>query len=275
MGKKMATVKQVRIYPANRQQMETAISSAKDPELKKAYTEMLEGCLEHPDQWDWYATEATKLALEWAFSQSGVMAVEAETDPDNIASQKVVEKCGFNATGIIGEEGPRFIVYKEIEIRRATGEELLALWGYQEFDAASPTTKFFYNNITTSNADFWTLDKNGELIAELYVFFNLADKDFADGKTTAYLCAFRVKPEYRGKGKGTQLMMAVLKDLKDRGFRNVTIGVGSDEPQNYRLYQRLGFNTKIKDCYYDPCGMDENMQPKYEETVWWLLQKDL
>ena len=157
MGKKMATAKQVRIYPANRQQMETAIASAKDPELKKAYTEMLEGCLKYPEKWDWYAmwmienedgihigdlcfkgyedgknpevgygindefqgrgyaTEATKLALEWAFSQSGVMAVEAETDPDNIASQKVLEKCGFNATGTIGEEGPRFIVYKEID----------------------------------------------------------------------------------------------------------------------------------------------------------------
>ena len=70
-------------------------------------------------------------------------------------------------------------------------------------------------------------------------------------------------------------MMAVFENLKDRGYSNVTIGVGSDEPQNYRLYQRLGFNTKIKDCHYDPCCMDENMQPKYEETVWWLLQKEL
>ncbi len=32
---------------------------------------------------------------------------------DNIASQKILEKCGFKATGEIGEEGPGFIVYKE------------------------------------------------------------------------------------------------------------------------------------------------------------------
>ncbi len=152
---------------------------------------------------------------------------------------------------------------------------MLALWGYQEYATASPTAKFFYNNITTCNADFWTMDKDGELIAELYAFFCLDDNDFADGKNTAYLCAFRVKPEYRGKGNGSQLMTAVFENLKDRGYSNVTIGVGSDEPQNYRLYRRLGFNTKIKDCHYDPCGMDENMQPKYEETVWWLLQKEL
>ena len=160
-------------------------------------------------------------------------------------------------------------------IRKATAGEMLALWGYKEFDTASPTARFFYNNIITGNADFWTIDNDGELIAELYVFFNLSDRDFADGKTTAYLCAFRVKPEYRGNGNGSQLMTTVLMDLKEKGYSKATIGVGSDEPQNYRLYQRFGFNTKIKDCHYDPCGMDEKMKPKYEDTVWWLLQKEL
>ena len=29
------------------------------------------------------------------------------------ASQEQMEKCGFLATGEIGEEGPRFIIYKE------------------------------------------------------------------------------------------------------------------------------------------------------------------
>ena len=151
----MTTAKRIKIFPADSQQMEDVIASAKDPELKKAYTEMLEGCLGHPEQWDWYAmwiienedgihvgdlcfkgvedgknpeigygideefqgrgyaTEAVELALAWAFSHAGVAAVEAETDPDNVASQKVLAKCGFKPTGTIGEEGPRFIVYKE------------------------------------------------------------------------------------------------------------------------------------------------------------------
>lgn len=160
-------------------------------------------------------------------------------------------------------------------IRKATGEEMLALWGYQEASTASPTATFFYNNITTGNAVFWTLDNDGELIGELYVFFDLEDKDFADGKNTAYLCAFRVKKEYRGQGNGSRLMATVLAELKEIGFRNVTIGVGCDEPQNIRLYRRFGFNTKIKDCHYDPCAIDENMLPQYEDTAWWLLQKGL
>lgn len=151
----MTATKRIRIFPADRQQMEDIISSAEESELQKAYMEMLNGCLEHPKEWNWYAiwiieneegvhigdlcfkgyedgknpeigygindefqgkgyaTEAVKLALEWAFNHSGVEAVEAETNLNNIASQKVLEKCGFKATGTIGVEGPRFIVYRE------------------------------------------------------------------------------------------------------------------------------------------------------------------
>ena len=59
-----------------------------------------------------YATEAVSAVLEWAFSHPEVAAVEAETDPDNIASRRVLEKCGFALNGIIGEEGPRWTVSK-------------------------------------------------------------------------------------------------------------------------------------------------------------------
>ena len=150
----MVDKERVRIYSADKEQMESRIAKEKDPELKEAYKEMLQGCLEHPDQWNWYAmwrienengnhvgnlcfkgleknknpeigygiydefqgrgyaTEAAKLALRWAFEHPEVEAVEAETAPDNAASQRVLEKCGFKPTGIIGDEGPRYILCK-------------------------------------------------------------------------------------------------------------------------------------------------------------------
>ncbi len=160
-------------------------------------------------------------------------------------------------------------------IRKAGGEEMLKLWGFPDESTASPTAKFFYRNICSGNAVFWTVDNDGELIGELYVFLNLEDKNFANGDNTAYLCAFRVKEEYRGQGLGSRLMNAALSELKETGFHTATIGVGSDKPLNIQLYHRFGFNTKVKDCHYDPCGMDENSQPEYEEEAWWLLSKDL
>jgi len=146
----MLETKRLRIYPATREQMEASIESERDEELKKAYSEMLEGCLQHPGQWEWYAmwmielkngthvgdlcfkgldsngvaeigygildeyqghgyaTEAVRAVVDWAFQHPDVTSLEAEAAPDNLASKRVLEKCGFVPDGKIGEEGPRF-----------------------------------------------------------------------------------------------------------------------------------------------------------------------
>ena len=57
-----------------------------------------------------YMTEAVQAMTRWAFAQQDVDFVEAETDPDNRASQRILEKCGFVPTGKTGEEGPRFVL---------------------------------------------------------------------------------------------------------------------------------------------------------------------
>ena len=157
-------------------------------------------------------------------------------------------------------------------IRKADCKEMLALWGYGDADQAPPTARFFYGNISSGNAIFWTVENGGELIGELYVFLDLEYKDFADGKDRAYLCAFRVKKEYRGQGIGSRMMESALADLKARGFKRATIGVS--EERNKKLYRRMGFDTKIKDCYFDPCARDAQMRPE-PDAGFWLLSKDL
>ena len=54
-------------------------------------------------------TEAVAAMVRWASQQPGVLSVEAETEPDNIASRRVLEKAGFVPKGVIGAEGPRYI----------------------------------------------------------------------------------------------------------------------------------------------------------------------
>ena len=51
----MMETKHLKIYPASREQMETFIAAQSVEVLKEAYTQMLDGCLAHPDQWEWYA----------------------------------------------------------------------------------------------------------------------------------------------------------------------------------------------------------------------------
>lgn len=55
-----------------------------------------------------YATEAVALILAWAFEQPGVKRVTAQTDPENMISQKVLAKNGFVRDGD-GDEGPMFV----------------------------------------------------------------------------------------------------------------------------------------------------------------------
>ena len=56
-----------------------------------------------------YTTEAVQAMTQWAFSNAKVVFVEAETEPENKASQRVLEKCGFTLNGE-GKEGPRFVL---------------------------------------------------------------------------------------------------------------------------------------------------------------------
>lgn len=147
----MIETNRLKIYAASRDVMEEFIKLQTVEELKTAYTEVLEGCLKYPEQWEWYAiwmidlkdgthigelsfkgidlngvveigygvsteyegkgyaTEAVSAIVHWAIQQPEVTRVEAETEFENGASQRVLEKSGFIATGIIGTEGPRFV----------------------------------------------------------------------------------------------------------------------------------------------------------------------
>ncbi len=53
-------------------------------------------------------SEAVAALAEWASRQPGVTRVLAQTEPDNLASQRVLVKAGFAADGTLGDEGPLF-----------------------------------------------------------------------------------------------------------------------------------------------------------------------
>ena len=147
----MMETARLKIHILSDEEMERFIRTQTDEELIKAYKEMLQGSVEHPEHRAWYAiwaierpdgtpvgdlcfkgppekgaveigygilaeqqgkgyaTEAVGAAVNWALRQTDVICVEAETEPDNRASQRVLGKCGFVPNGVLGEEGPRFV----------------------------------------------------------------------------------------------------------------------------------------------------------------------
>jgi ribosomal protein S18 acetylase RimI-like enzyme len=54
--------------------------------------------------------------------------------------------------------------------------------------------------------------------------------------------AISVHKEYRGQGIGTELMKAVLKELKAQGYDRTSLSVQKENPA-WHLYKRLGFEV--------------------------------
>lgn len=70
-----------------------------------------------------YMTEALRAVCAWAFTQNAVTRIEAETEPGNAASQKVLAACGFFPTGTFGKEGPRFALCRSAQKARNHKED--------------------------------------------------------------------------------------------------------------------------------------------------------
>lgn len=51
----MIETSHLKIYAASEEQMEAFIAVETDEVMRIAYTEMLDGALTHPDEWEWYA----------------------------------------------------------------------------------------------------------------------------------------------------------------------------------------------------------------------------
>ena len=48
-----------------------------------------------------YCTEAVKIIVDYLFLSKDIVRIQAETNPRNVASQKVLEKAGFKREGLI------------------------------------------------------------------------------------------------------------------------------------------------------------------------------
>ena len=63
---------------------------------------------------------------------------------------------------------------------------------------------------------------------------------------SAELCAFRTIKAYRGKGYFSKLMDFMLKDLKQKGYAKVIVGVEPNEILNREIYRHWGFTQPVR-----------------------------
>lgn len=91
---------------------------------------------------------------------------------------------------------------------------------------------------------------DGKIICECTAAINSSvvqnSSDLIDDKT-AYLTAFRTVDEYQNQGYFSKLFKFMIKDLKEKGYERVTLGVEPEEERNKAIYTKYGFIEHIKD----------------------------
>ena len=112
--------------------------------------------------------------------------------------------------------------------------------------------KEFENN----EIDVYVIEENEKFIGELtvnYISHDLLSETIP--KIRVYLEAFRIDKKYQGKGLGKKLIEYTISDLKEKGFKEFTIGVEEDNERAKHIYFKYGFTKAIdygKGDEFDP-----------------------
>jgi len=112
------------------------------------------------------------------------------------------------------------------------------------------------------------------IIGQLFIQLDSDSDELADGKTRAYLYAFRIRPRYRCEGLGTFMMHVAEADLIRRSFKVITLNVTQDNLEAIRLYERRGYKITGPDAGRWSYPDHEGIWQTVEEPSW-RMEKQL
>ena len=104
--------------------------------------------------------------------------------------------------------------------------------------------------------DIYVIEEGEKIIGELTVNYVSHDlKSETIPNIRVYFEAFRIDKKYQGKGLGQKLIEYTISDLKEKGFKEFTIGVEEDNEKAKHIYFKYGFTKAIdygKGDEFDP-----------------------
>ena len=112
--------------------------------------------------------------------------------------------------------------------------------------------KEFENN----EIDVYVIEENEKFIGEItvnYISHDLETETIPNIRV--YFEAYRIDKKCQGKGLGQKLMEYVINDLKQKGYKEFTIGVEEDNEKAKHIYFKYGFTEAIdygKGDEFDP-----------------------
>lgn len=121
----------------------------------------------------------------------------------------------------------------------------------------------------------WVAERQGVgIIGQLFLQLDSEMNELADGKSRAYLYAFRIRPEYRCEGLGSFMLYLAESDLVRRGFKVITLNVTKENCKAIRLYERHGYHISGPDAGHWSYPDHEGIWRTVEEPSW-RMEKQL
>lgn len=124
------------------------------------------------------------------------------------------------------------------------------LFDYNDVDEMLEQNK---RDIESEVSDIFVMFDDGRPVGELHAAYDSGDERTVRGKR-AYLSAFRVREEYRGRGYGKELLRYVIDALTEQGYNELTIGVEDDNERAKHMYESFGFTKLIAHKYEEYQG---------------------
>jgi ribosomal protein S18 acetylase RimI-like enzyme len=132
-------------------------------------------------------------------------------------------------------------IYK-VQIRPLRQADLPALEWNGEYSHFKRVYQNNFERIEMGDALAWVADLLGVgVIGQVFIQLNCGRPELANGTTRAYFFSFRIRPEYRDRGLGSRMMHVFEEDLRQRGFKSLTLNVAKDNPRAIELYRRNGY----------------------------------
>ena len=156
----------------------------------------------------------------------------------------------------------------------ATKEELLKRWDYLLTIHPGNNSWCVYKqnairNFEEGNTISYLGFLNNEIICELTAYIkneafigDISDPSGLLTESMAYLAAFRTNKEYEGKGYFSKLYKFAENDLKERGYTELSLGVGPEAVRNIEIYFHYGFREYIRTTVEHEPPKDEFSVPE-------------
>ena len=160
-----------------------------------------------------------------------------------------------------------------MRIRFATAEDLKALEWDGEFAHYRRLFKRAIDEARHGRRILLLAEIEQRVVGQIFVQLTTRATFSNHGVSSGYLYAFRVKPPYRNRGVGGQLLHEAEANLTARGFRRAVISVAKRNLAARRLYERAGYSAFSEDSgewsYIDHEGrLREVHEPAFVMEKW-------